>query len=89
MMNWTNYQKNTEILCSLRILFYICSMENQELYEQNINELVKLGFIPLIENNIITSINWTVNQSDQIYHDVDKILFLMNANPKKNYIFAP
>lgn len=61
-------------------------MKNNPNFQYPLNRLEELGFKPYFETGyLISKIDWPVNQSDAVYDEVNKILFLLNSYPKKNY----
>ena len=62
-------------------------MKNNLNFQYLLNCLEELGFKQSFKDGTIIKIDWLVNQSDKVYDEVEKILFMLNVNPKKRYIF--
>ena len=59
-------------------------MKNNPNFQYPLTRLEELGFKPYFEDgHLISKIEWPVNQSDAVYHEVNEILFLLNSYPKK------
>ena len=63
---------------------YLRNMKNNPNFQYPLTRLEELGFKPYFEDGyLISKIDWPVNQSDSVYHEVNEILFLLNSYPKK------